>query len=542
MDTNAAEASDGVGSAVRTGGDFAPRPFLRLTRTFVALGILLRLTAYIVDFPLWWDEALVAVNFLRRGYFDLLRPLDGGQVAPLLFLWAELSVVKLLGFNEWSLRLVPLLCGIASVPLFRSMAERVAPGRASLVASAIFAVSVHPIRHSADLKPYSADLLMALILQWLAFRWLGETDQSRRLWTLAGFAPIALLSSHTSILIAGGLCIALLGSVWRTRRPSVWFAYTAYGVTVCLAYAVSYVLVAKGQSSSAAPGMRVMWEKSFPPLNSGLGLLKWFWTVHSGDMLAYPCGGERGASSLSLLLAVLGVVGLINLRRWSVLNVLLIPLGMAILAATFRLYPYGGPAPHGSAARVMQYAAPGLCLLIGVGANWSLDRLVSIQFQRRVLRSGLVALVVVGLVTVGARFRQPYRAYHAEASRQFARSFWPEMSRDAEVLDLRWDVPVGRWDSIHLGTAVMLCDEAIYSPARRRGGPNWSALSVNRPLRCVLGVATERDQPALDKWLTTMREHYFLRWHRSITIETAEAGPGRVSNPERYEVFEFVPR
>ena len=75
-----------------------------------------------MDYPLWWDEAFVAVNFIRRDYIDLLRPLDYGQVCPILFLWSELALVKLLGFSEWSLRLFPLVCAVASVVLFRHVA------------------------------------------------------------------------------------------------------------------------------------------------------------------------------------------------------------------------------------------------------------------------------------------------------------------------------------------------------------------------------------------------------------------------------------
>src|SRR5271168_3925438 len=86
---------------------------------FVLLGLLVRLVRYLVVYPIWHDEAFLAVNFLDRGYRDLLRPLDYAQVSPILFLWIELTVVRVLGFSEWSLRLFPAICGLASVILFR---------------------------------------------------------------------------------------------------------------------------------------------------------------------------------------------------------------------------------------------------------------------------------------------------------------------------------------------------------------------------------------------------------------------------------------
>src|SRR5262245_60322507 len=89
------------------------------TAGFVVLGVLLRVVRYLLNYPLWCDESMLAANFLDRGYVDLFRPLDFRQVAPLLFLLIELSAVKLLGFSELTLRLFPFLCGAASVPLFR---------------------------------------------------------------------------------------------------------------------------------------------------------------------------------------------------------------------------------------------------------------------------------------------------------------------------------------------------------------------------------------------------------------------------------------
>ena len=153
---------------------------------FVGLGVVLRIARYAMDYPLWWDEAFVAVNLIRRDYLALLRPLDYGQVCPILFLWAELTVVKLLGFSEWSLRLFPLTCGILSVFLFRYLASRVVQGVPLLLATAIFAVAYHPMRHAADVKPYASDLVAALALMAVAFDWWrapsgpDESGSSRR--------------------------------------------------------------------------------------------------------------------------------------------------------------------------------------------------------------------------------------------------------------------------------------------------------------------------------------------------------------------------
>jgi hypothetical protein len=60
----------------------AARRLERAIWAFVGLGVLLRVARYAIDYPLWWDEAFVAVNFIRRDYAALLRPLEYGQVCP----------------------------------------------------------------------------------------------------------------------------------------------------------------------------------------------------------------------------------------------------------------------------------------------------------------------------------------------------------------------------------------------------------------------------------------------------------------------------
>ncbi len=194
------------------------RWFAQATWAFMALGILLRLARYLMNYPLWWDEAFVAVNFIRRDYVDLLRPLDYGQVCPILFLWCELAVVRLLGFSEWSLRLFPMVCAIVSVFLFRHVTGRIVRGLPLVLAVAIFAVSFHPIIHAADVKPYASDLMAALILLAIAVEWLRAPERSGWMWAMAAVTPIALALSHPAIFVAAGNLLGLAATVAKAPR------------------------------------------------------------------------------------------------------------------------------------------------------------------------------------------------------------------------------------------------------------------------------------------------------------------------------------
>ena len=76
---------------------------------------LIRLVRYLVDYPIWHDEAFLACSLWDRDYVNLLRPLDYGQVAPWLFLAIERTIVIWLGYSELTLRLFPTICSLLSV-------------------------------------------------------------------------------------------------------------------------------------------------------------------------------------------------------------------------------------------------------------------------------------------------------------------------------------------------------------------------------------------------------------------------------------------
>jgi len=529
-----------VGATDERAFPYSDRSLRRLCLALVGIGMALRLGFFLLDFPLWWDEAFLATNFLRRGFVGLLRPLDYGQVCPILFLWAELAIVRLFGFSEWTVRLFPLLCALVSVPLFYFCASRILSDRALLLSLAIFAVSIHPIRHAADLKPYSADLLVALSLQALAITWLRNPTRLYWVWILVGLAPFCLLLSHPAVFVVAGVGLAMVGEALIVQKKSVWLSLIAYGVIASLVYASFYVLYVRNQASIASPGMKEMWVNSFAPMGSPFLFLRWLVVAHTGDMLAYPCGGENSASSLSLLAAMIGSFVFWRSGRRLALACLLTPLGLAIIASALKLYPYGGPAPHGSAARIMQYAAPGLCLLIGSGFSEMVAWISIARVRERLFRVALCGLLVIGLSPIVAGIIRPYRAYQAHAAREFARRFWPEIENGCEVTCLRWDLDVEEWDSIQLGVAVSLCNQAIYSPSRRRGGPRWQKVSRDHPLRCILGIAPLQDSPRLANWLAVMDQRYERIDRRTILVTVSEAG--RAISRERYEIFDFVPK
>ena len=89
---------------VGSGAKHRPDSLLLLAAGIIAVGAGLRLHLFFANRSLWLDEAMLAINLVRRTPAELLLPLDYAQGAPLGFLYAQKLIIMLAGSSEPSLR------------------------------------------------------------------------------------------------------------------------------------------------------------------------------------------------------------------------------------------------------------------------------------------------------------------------------------------------------------------------------------------------------------------------------------------------------
>jgi hypothetical protein len=515
-----------------------------VTWLFVGLGLTLRLVRYVLRFPLWGDEAMVAENLLDRGYVELLRPLDYGQSCPLFFLWAQLTLVKLWGFHEFSLRLVPTLCSLASVVLFRDFAARLLRGLPLVLAVAVFAVSYYPIRHGAEVKPYAGDLLAALLMLWLAVRWLAQPERRAWLWALAAVAPLCLGMSLPAAFVAGGVSLALLVRVWRQADRAAWLAYAACNVAVVGSFAALYFAFLRPHLAAVGEAATTFhWPNAFPPLTEPWKLLVWLVSTHTGHMVAYPIGGGRGGSALTAVMCLVALIVLCRQRRFEIAALAVLPLGVALVAAALHKYPYG------QSARIMQYAAPAVCLLFGLGLATVVAWWRRGAAARRMALVSVVGLTAFGLAGLGRDLVWPFKTPLDRDHRDFARWFWTSQGRDVELLcaatDLGLDfryVPSGSQRPRDLFSPEYLCNQRIYRHPEPAAARVERAKQSGRLVRVVVhhGQWEMADDFAVMEWAQTFPAQQAWELIRVSSLRV-NPGQGRVYE-QVYQVYDFVPR
>jgi hypothetical protein len=506
----------------------------------VGFGIVLRLARYLLNFPLWCDETMLAVNLLGRGWGDLARPLEYRQVCPLGFLALEWLAVRGLGFSEATLRIGAILSALASVPLFALLARRVlgTGSVGAVLAVGLFAVAQTPIRHGAEFKPYATDLLVATVLLLFAVRWREAPERSRWLWALAGYAPIAMAFSLPSLFVLAAIAAVGLIEVATMRRPGVTTAYLAFLFMAGLAVAG---LAALGQYHTTPEDRAYFlnfWVKGFPPSwRHPWVLLRWLIGAHTGPLFAYPL--EPNMPFAWTNVAVLGafLLGLAALARRSPRTValLVLPFGLTLAASALRRYPYG------MSPRVTQFLVPSTLILVAGGAEWLIGRLRSETWRKRAVPCLVGLLVAVGIWRVSVDLTRPYRTPWDRTGREFARWFWTELGAESELVCLRTDLgmTLGSKSWSYDGLDQYLCYQQIYSPRHAKHlPPNWTAISAAHPLRCVLLNRGPADAPAFCDWLVANQDRFTLREVRVYPATRGAAAEPRLV----YVVCELVPR
>jgi hypothetical protein len=360
----------------------------RVSWAAVALGCLLRFVQYRLDRSLWMDEAYLSLNILHRSFAGLCRALDYHQGAPLGFLLLEKSAVRWWGGGEYVLRLFPLLAGIASVWLFYRLASKALPARAAAVAVGLFAISPSLVYYSSEVKQYSSDVAIALLLYCLTL----EGGKSAWTWgrsaltALAG--AIAIWLSHSSVFVLAGIGTTVFVALFLRKDWTRLARVSAVGLCWMASLAANYIVVLR---KLAADGELLnYWQANFMPLPPrSVGDFKWF--VDSFFAFFSSSAGLE-FTGLAGLVFILGCISTFR-KSPERLFLFLAPAVLTLLASGLRKYPFGG--------RLTLFLVPAALLLMAEGAE--------------ALRSSASArLPAIGWVLLGLLFLDPgiYDLHH----------------------------------------------------------------------------------------------------------------------------------
>jgi len=329
----------------------AALPFLLL-----GVGVLLRVAQYLANRSLWLDEAYLAPTILHRSFAGLLRPPDYGQIVPVGFLALERAAVALFGDSEYALRLVPLIAGLAALFLFRRVAARSLPPAAATLALALFVFCDSLIWFSSELKQYSLDVLIALLLLDRALVALENPEKLGPILGLAILGAAAVWFSLPAVFVLSGVGATLVVSALVRKDPP----RVAALVGAAALWAASFAILDAVSLSKIGrtPVVLNFWSRAFWPLPPRT-FEDLYWLPRSlGAVFGDPVGFVfRGLGIFCFLVGWLPV----GATKRPVRALLLSPLLLTLLASGLKRYPFSG--------RLLLFLVPFILLLVAAGAN-----------------------------------------------------------------------------------------------------------------------------------------------------------------------------
>ena len=215
----------------------------RIAWAALAFGVALRAAQYFSNSALYVDEGALALNVINKSFRALFAPLDFNQAAPPGFLALEKIAVLAFGDSEYSLRLFPFAFSIAALFLFYGVARRVLVNWAVPVAVAFFAVSEQIIYFSAQVKQYSGDVAITLLVVLAALELESRRLTAGRILQFALMGSVVVWLSHPSVFVLAGVGTTLaLVALKRKEWRRLWIlsgCFAAWLVSFAIFYATS---------------------------------------------------------------------------------------------------------------------------------------------------------------------------------------------------------------------------------------------------------------------------------------------------------------
>jgi hypothetical protein len=330
--------------------------------------------------------------------------------------------------SDMALRFVPLVCGIGALALFEVLARRVQPAWNAVFATALFAVAPSLIAHSAELKPYSTDVLFAVALTLVAIglderagwvRWIGA----------AVLGVAAVWFSQGAVFVVAGLGAALFLIALAARRLDVRL------VGLLVVWAASAGVAVGSGLHRVPPQMREYLDRFWEP-----GLPGWPHLV---------------------FIAVAAVLLWLRDRRAAAL--LLGPVLVTLVAAAAHLYPFSG--------RAISFLAPAAILAIAEAA----DRIVNGLERLAVPRPMAAAIPFLVLIVILGHDPPVYRL-------EESRPVLAELARRHQPGDAIYLYYAGRRAFHFYGPRVGLSGEGVVEGGCHRSDPR-AYLRELEPLR-----------------------------------------------------------
>jgi hypothetical protein len=358
-----------------------------ILRLILLSGIILSVYQFFFNRSLWVDEANLALNIIHRSAFELLKPLDSIQVAPVLFLLMEKLFSLLIPDSEMGLRLFPLLCYLVGLWFMYAILQKLFKDYPTLIfVLALFVFNTLMIRYSNEVKQYMCDVMLTAVFGYLLVSF-HDNEKKKFIWLALAGAMGVFVSNITPILMAtAGLY--LLNSHFFVRKLN-FPDFIKLSLVWAFAFGVYYLLFIYDHPS------RDIQVKAFdnrdgffdPNLLSPefYRSVKLIFDNYFVELLPF---GKAGTFVLSILYGF-GLLTLIIKKRAGLLILTVSPIILHLILSSLKMYPVF--------PRLMLYHTPLLIVVIACGAKQLLGFASKMFKSKLIHKAGLLLPILVAI-------------------------------------------------------------------------------------------------------------------------------------------------
>ena len=261
--------------------------------------------------PLWLDEQMIALNIRDRPLPELAGPLWLDQTAPLGWLATMRIAGQILAFDEIGLRFVPVAFGAAFIATAAWVGRRWMTGPGAVALVILSSTGQWVFHYSLELKHYSADIFIGLLLPALVV-WALEADASRwrlrraGIWWIA--AAVGQWWANGALFVAPACAVFLCVALYRLDGWRNAAIFSVLGVVFLAAFALHYQLALRFAHENEF--LRQYWAVALPPFTADWAATsKWL----AGQLA--PFADRPGGTRLAVLFWTTALCGFLLARQ-----------------------------------------------------------------------------------------------------------------------------------------------------------------------------------------------------------------------------------
>ncbi|MCS7259499.1 MAG: glycosyltransferase family 39 protein [Anaerolineae bacterium] len=178
--------------------------------TSIVVLLAFALRVYRLDAQSYWIDEGWTLHYAALTPAELWHTLQTTRVVPPLYHFLTLYWSALLGYGEYAMRFLSVLCGTLSVPLAMRLGGAFGDARLGFLTALLIAVSPYQIWHSQDARNYTMLTAAALMSMWsFVTLWQGQRGWQWQLLYILG-TEWALLTHYHALILIGVQALFLL--------------------------------------------------------------------------------------------------------------------------------------------------------------------------------------------------------------------------------------------------------------------------------------------------------------------------------------------